>query len=73
MRASLRRQLDALRARETIVVPLSPAGTRHARLWAGLYDAEAAWIPAALQAASLPGVDLIERDWSMRSTAAGTG
>jgi hypothetical protein len=63
--AGLRRRLDALRARETIVVPLSPAGASHARLWRDLYDAEPQWLAEALKSASLPGVDAIESGWSV--------
>jgi hypothetical protein len=61
----LRRRLDPLRTRETIIVPLSRTGASRAKLWAGLYDAEPRWMPDALRAASLPGPDDIERGWSV--------
>ena len=63
--AGLRRRLGALQVRETIVVPLSPAGARHGRLWRDLYDAEPQWLADALRAASLPGIDAIESGWSV--------
>lgn len=61
----LRRRLDPLRARETIIVPLSKAGAGHKRLWANLYDSERRWLAGALRAASLPGLEDIERGWSL--------
>lgn len=61
----LRRRLDPLRTRETIIVPLSGTGAGHKKLWAGMYDAEPRWLPAALGAASLSGPDEIERGWSL--------
>jgi hypothetical protein len=61
----LRRRLDPLRVRETIIVPLSEAGAGHKQLWASLYDAEPGWIPGALRSAALPGLEDIERGWSL--------
>jgi hypothetical protein len=60
----LRRHLDPLRARETIIVPLSKVGAGHQRLWVSLYDAEPGWMPAALRSAALPGLQDIDRSWS---------
>ncbi len=50
----LRRGIDALRVRETVVVPLSPQGVRQAEMWRDLSDAEPPWLENALRAASLP-------------------
>ncbi len=61
----LRRRLDPLRARETIIVPLSSAGVKNAPMWGSLYDSEPAWLADALMRASLPGVEDIERGWSV--------
>lgn len=62
--AGLRRRLDSLRARETIIVPLSTAGVKRAPMWSSLYDSEPHWLADALTRASLPGVEDIERGWS---------
>ena len=40
----LRRRLDPLRFRETIIIPLSPAGARHKQLWTSLHEAETHWL-----------------------------
>lgn len=61
----LRRRLDALRMRETIIVPLSPDGARQAALWRDLYDAEPGWLGEALRSMSLPGITAIETGWSI--------
>ena len=63
----LRTRLDPLRYRETIIVPLSPAGARHRQLWRSLYEAETNWLIDALASASLPTFDEIERGWSVRA------
>jgi hypothetical protein len=60
----MRRHLDALRMRETIIVPLTELGRRHAAVWRTLYDSEPDWIENALRAASLPGLAGIEVGWS---------
>jgi hypothetical protein len=60
----LRRRLDSLRARETIIVPLSRAGMERAPMWSSLYVSEPRWLADALTHASLPGVEDIERGWS---------
>lgn len=60
----LRRRLDPLRARETVIVPLSSTAAEHAQMWSRLYDSEPRWLPDALTRASLPGVEDIERGWS---------
>jgi hypothetical protein len=62
--SGLRRRLDPLRARETIIVPLSTAGAKTAPMWTSLYDLEPRWLDDALMRASLPGVDDIERGWA---------
>jgi hypothetical protein len=61
----LRRRLDAVRMRETIIVPLSPDGTRQASLWRDMYDAEPGWREEALRSAALPGIEAIEAGWSV--------
>jgi hypothetical protein len=61
----LPRRLDALRTRETIIVPLSKIGAGQKRFWVSLYDAEPGWMPGALRSASLPGLDDIERGLSL--------
>lgn len=61
----MRRRLDPLRVRETIIVPMSEQGACHKRLWTSLYDDEQAWISEALRSASLPGLEDIERGWSL--------
>ena len=61
----LRRRLDLLRVRETIIIPLSQAGADRAQLWADLYDGEPGWVARALASASLPGLEEIERGWSL--------
>jgi len=61
----LRTRLDALRSREAIIVPLSPAGARQKQLWRTLYDAETHWLRDALASASLPAFEEIERGWSV--------
>jgi hypothetical protein len=61
----LRTRLDPLRYRETIIVPLSPAGGRQKQFWRGLYEAETHWLTDALASASLPTFEEIERDWSV--------
>jgi hypothetical protein len=60
----LRRRLDPLRIRETIIVPLPTIGVDHAPLWSRLYDPESRWLADALTSASLPSVEDIERCWS---------
>lgn len=60
----MRRHLDALRVRETIIVPLTEPGRRHAAVWRTLYDSEPDWMASALRAASLPGLADIEAGWS---------
>lgn len=60
----LRRRLDPLRARETIIVPLSSTGAKTAPMWSSLYDSEPRWLADALMDATLPDVDDIERGWS---------
>lgn len=60
----LRRRLDALRTRETIIVPLSSDGGRQAATWRDMYDAEPRWLEEALTTASLPGISAIEAGWS---------
>lgn len=61
----LRRRLDPLRFRETIIIPLSPAGARHKQLWRSLYETETHWLADALAAAKLPTIEEIERGWSV--------
>jgi hypothetical protein len=61
----LRTRLDPLRLRETIIVPLSPAGGRHKQLWSSFYEAETHWLKDALASASLPTFEEIERGWSV--------
>ncbi len=61
----LRTRLDPLRYRETIIVPLSPAGARDKQLWRSLYEAETHWLTDALASASLPTNEEIERGWSV--------
>lgn len=63
----LRRRLDPLRARETIIVPLSNIGVKHAPMWSSLYASEPGWLADALMHASLPAVEDIERGWSAPS------
>jgi hypothetical protein len=60
----LRRRLDPLRARETIIVPLSSTGVDRAPMWSSLYNSEPRWLADALTRASLPGPEDIERGWS---------
>lgn len=60
----LRRRLDPLRARETIIVPISRTGVNCAPMWSSLYNSEPRWLADALMRASLPGVEDIERGWS---------
>ena len=60
----MRRHLDALRTRDTLIVPLTKEGQRHTAVWRSLYDTEPAWLQLALRAASLPGIDAIEEGWS---------
>lgn len=55
----LRRQIDALRARETIIIPLSRTGARHTAMWRAFYTSEPEWLDRALRAASLPDLDAI--------------
>jgi hypothetical protein len=61
----LRARLVPFRYRETIIVPLSPAGGRQQQLWASLYEAETHWLENALTSASLPTLEEIERGWSV--------
>ena len=64
----LRRRLDALRMRETIIVPLTPDATGQASMWRDMrdmYDAEPGWLERQLRAASLPGIAAIEVSWSV--------
>jgi hypothetical protein len=61
----LRTRLDPLRFRETIIVPLSPAGARRKQVWRGIYEAETHWLKDSLVSASLPGFEEIERGWSV--------
>jgi hypothetical protein len=61
----LRTRLDPLRVRETILIPLSPAGARHKQLWRSIYEAETHWLKDALASASLPTFEEIERGWSV--------
>lgn len=63
----LRTRLDPLRFRETIIVPLSPAGARHKQLWRSIYEAETHWLKDSLVSASLPSFEEIERGWSVPS------
>ena len=63
----LRTRLDPLRFRETIIVPLSPAGARHKQLWRSIYEAETHWLKDSLVSGSLPGFEEIERGWSVPS------
>jgi hypothetical protein len=61
----LRRRLDALRMRETIIVRLTPDAAGQASLWRDMYDAEPGWLERQLHAASLPGITAIEAGWSV--------
>lgn len=63
--SGLRRRLDPLRARETIIVPFSSTGVDRAPMWHSLYDFEPRWLADALTRASLPGAEDIERGWSI--------
>jgi hypothetical protein len=60
----LRRRLDSLRTRETIIVPLSTTGADHAPLWSSLYSSEPHWLGDALMQASLPPLEEIVSGWS---------
>jgi hypothetical protein len=64
----MRRRFDALRMRETIIVPLAPDGAGLASLWRDMYDAEPGWMDQQLRAASLPGIPAIEAGWSVPLT-----
>lgn len=61
----LRHRLDALRMRETIIIPLTSVGGQHMGFWRALYDAEPSWCDNALMSASLPGLTEIEIGWSV--------
>lgn len=61
----MRRRPDALRMRETIIVPLTPDAAAQASLWREMYDAEPRWLEQQLRAASLPGITAIEAGWSV--------
>ncbi len=69
----IRRHLDALRMRETIIVPLSQDGARQAALWRDLYDRETQWLGEALRSASLPDITAIETGWSVPVPEGNTG
>ncbi|MEM1332746.1 MAG: hypothetical protein AAGG08_04730 [Actinomycetota bacterium] len=50
----MRRLVGRFRARETVIVPLSPRGFAQAPIWQQLYEAEPGWIDAALTSRKLP-------------------
>lgn len=50
----LRRVLPAVRVRETMIVPISPAGREQARMWVDLYNSEGSWLDWALDRVGLP-------------------
>jgi hypothetical protein len=50
----LRRELPAVRVRETMIVPVSADGRRQARIWVDLYGSEDSWLDWALDRAELP-------------------
>lgn len=54
---ALRRALPVGRARETVIVSAGGADARQAELWRSLYNAEPAWLPAALAAQGLGPLD----------------
>jgi hypothetical protein len=50
----LRRELPAVRVRETMIVPVSAEGREQARMWVHLYGAEDSWLDWALARVGLP-------------------
>lgn len=56
---AFRRVLEPMRVRETMIVPLRPAGSRAAEMWQTLYDDEASWLDWALQTRNLPSAEEI--------------
>jgi hypothetical protein len=55
----LRTVLPALRVRETMVVPVSAAGSDQARFWLDLYNSEESWMDWSLQRCRLPALSEI--------------
>lgn len=56
---ALRRLIEPLRVRETMIIPLSDRVLEAAEMWRDLYDNESSWLDWALESRGLPTVDEI--------------
>jgi hypothetical protein len=56
---AMRRRVRPLRARETLIIPITDASRNTIDAWEGLLDAEARWLPWALDKFGLPDLDQI--------------
>jgi hypothetical protein len=58
---SLRTRVSPLRARESLILPFTPEGTRQAARWLDMARSEDVWLPWALSQKGLPSLDEILR------------
>lgn len=54
---ALRRLIEPLRVRETMIIPVRDRATRASKVWRELYDGEPSWLSAALQEHNLPQIE----------------
>lgn len=57
--AAIRRVIEPLRVRESLIIPLGEKGASSSREWQRLYEQEPSWLPWALDRLGLPGLEEI--------------